>query len=39
VQIFPNSQLGGEREMAESVKLGTLDMTVVTVDGAMPAAN
>ncbi|MBT2686801.1 DctP family TRAP transporter solute-binding subunit [Bacillus sp. ISL-47] len=37
VKIFPNSQLGGERETAESVRMGSLDMTVVTVDGAMPA--
>lgn len=27
VQIFPNSQLGDERSMTESVKIGTLQMT------------
>lgn len=30
VEIFPNSQLGGEREMVESVQLGTLDMVLST---------
>jgi tripartite ATP-independent transporter DctP family solute receptor len=28
VEIYPNSQLGGEREMQESVALGNLEMTV-----------
>ena len=28
VEIYPNSQLGSEREMAEGVKLGTLEMTI-----------
>lgn len=37
VQVFPNSQLGGEREIAEQVRMNSLDMGVVTVDGAMPA--
>nr|WP_312579913.1 TRAP transporter substrate-binding protein DctP [Sedimentibacter sp.] len=35
--IFPNGSLGGEREAAEGVKLGTIQMTVVTSDGALPA--
>lgn len=35
--IFPNGALGGEREAAEGVKLGTLQMTIVTTDGALPA--
>ncbi|MBU5255540.1 DctP family TRAP transporter solute-binding subunit [Tissierella praeacuta] len=26
IQVFPSSQLGGERDMAEGLKLGTLDM-------------
>ena len=37
VTIFPNGSLGGEREAAEGVKLGTLEMTIVTTDGALPA--
>lgn len=36
VEIYPNSQLGSEREMAEGVKLGTLEMTIVTTDGTLP---
>src|SRR5262249_30050266 len=28
VQIFPNSQLGGELEMVSQVRLGTLDMVM-----------
>lgn len=35
--IFPNASLGGEREAAEGVKLGTIQMTIVTSDGALPA--
>lgn len=35
--IYPNGALGGEREAAEGVKLGTLQMTIVTTDGALPA--
>jgi tripartite ATP-independent transporter DctP family solute receptor len=31
VEIFPSSQLGGEREMQEMVSLGTLEMTVTGV--------
>jgi len=30
VQIFPNSSMGGEREMAESVGIGTLDSAVIS---------
>lgn len=37
VTLFPNAQLGGEREMAEGVKMGTIEMTTVTSDGALPA--
>lgn len=37
VEIYPNSVLGGEREAVEGVKLGTIQMTVVTMDGAVPA--
>ena len=37
VDVYPNSQLGSEREMAEGVKLGTLEMTVVTTDGTLPS--
>lgn len=37
VTLFPNAQLGGEREMAEGVKMGTIQMTTVTSDGTLPA--
>lgn len=37
VSVYPNAQLGGEREMAEGTKLGTIQMTVVTSDGTLPA--
>ncbi|WP_138472220.1 TRAP transporter substrate-binding protein [Poseidonocella sp. HB161398] len=30
IQIFPNSQLGGEREQIESIQLGNLDMAFVS---------
>ena len=35
--VYPNSQLGSEREATEGVKMGSLEMTVVTSDGAVPA--
>lgn len=37
IEVYPNSQLGGEREMIEGVKTGTIQMTTVTSDGALPA--
>ncbi|NLG86826.1 MAG: DctP family TRAP transporter solute-binding subunit [Firmicutes bacterium] len=37
VSIFPNAQLGSEREMAEGVRMGTIQMTTVTSDGSLPA--
>jgi tripartite ATP-independent transporter DctP family solute receptor len=37
VSIYSNGSLGGEREAAEGVKLGTIQMTIVTSDGALPA--
>lgn len=37
VNVYPNAQLGGEREMAEGTKLGTIQMTIVTSDGTLPA--
>lgn len=37
IEIYPNGILGGEREAVEGVKLGTIQMTVVTMDGAVPA--
>ena len=37
VTMFPNSQLGSEREMAEGVKMGSIEMTIVTSDGALPS--
>lgn len=35
--VYPNSQLGSEREAIEGVKMGSLEMTVVTSDGAVPS--
>lgn len=35
--VYPNSQLGSEREATEGVKMGSLEMTVVTSDGAVPS--
>lgn len=37
ITVYPNAQLGGEREMAEGVKIGSLEMAVVTTDGALPS--
>lgn len=37
IDIYANAALGGEREAAEGVKLGTIQMTVVTTDGTLPA--
>ncbi len=37
IDIYSNGALGGEREAAEGVKLGTIQMTCVTSDGALPA--
>lgn len=37
IDIYPNSALGGEREASEGVKIGTIQMTVVTTDGTLPA--
>lgn len=37
VSVFPNAQLGSEREAAEGVRMGTIQMTTVTADGTLPA--
>jgi TRAP-type transport system periplasmic protein len=37
LQVFGDAQLGGEREAAEGVRLGTIDMTSVAADGALPS--
>lgn len=37
LEIFGNAQLGGERELAEGTRLGTIDMTSVAADGALPS--
>ncbi|MDO4269141.1 MAG: TRAP transporter substrate-binding protein DctP, partial [Eubacteriales bacterium] len=37
ITIYPNAQLGGEREMAEGVKIGSIELAVVTSDGALPS--
>ena len=34
--VYPNSSLGSEREAAEGVKMGSIEMTVVTTDGTLP---
>lgn len=34
--VYPNSQLGSEREAVEGVQMGSIEMTVVTSDGALP---
>lgn len=42
MQIFPQSQLGGQREMTEAVQLGTLELTVAPtafLGGFNPAAS
>lgn len=37
IDVYPNASLGGEREAAEGVKFGTIQMTVATSDGTLPA--
>jgi tripartite ATP-independent transporter DctP family solute receptor len=37
LEIFANSALGGEREAVEGVIMGSIDMTMVTIDGVVPA--
>ena len=37
LEIFGNAQLGGERELAEGTRLGTINMTSVAADGALPS--
>lgn len=36
VTIFPQAQLGSEREECEGVRMGTLNMTILSVSGALP---
>jgi len=33
IQVFPNSQLGNERDLAEGIQLGTIDVAVVGTAG------
>lgn len=35
--VYPNSSLGSEREAIEGVKMGSIEMTIVTSDGAVPS--
>lgn len=35
--VYPNSSLGSEREAAEGVNMGSIEMTIVTSDGALPS--
>lgn len=37
VNIFPQAQLGSEREEAEGVRMGTIEMTSIAAGGALPA--
>lgn len=37
VNIFPQAQLGSEREEAEGVRMGTIEMTAIAAGGALPA--
>ena len=37
MEIYPNNALGNEREMAESVLMGTIEMCCVTSDGTLPS--
>ncbi|MHB0870478.1 MAG: DctP family TRAP transporter solute-binding subunit [Chloroflexota bacterium] len=37
LQIFGNAQLGGERELAEGTRLGTINMSSVAADGPLPS--
>ncbi len=37
VQIFPNAQLGAEREIVEGIIMGSIDMGIVTMDGVVPS--
>jgi tripartite ATP-independent transporter DctP family solute receptor len=37
LQVFCCAQLGSERELAESTRLGTINMTSVAAEGALPA--
>ncbi len=30
IEIYPNGTLGGERDMLESMQIGTLDMGIIT---------
>ncbi len=36
IQEFPNSQLGSDRELAEGTRMGTIDMTIIAAEGALP---
>lgn len=37
VTLFPSGSLGGERETIEAVIMGSIDMTMVAVDGVLPS--
>lgn len=37
VNIFPQSQLGNERDAIEGIRMGTLEMTTVAAAGALPS--
>ncbi len=37
VEIFPDGQLGGEKKLAESIRLDTVDMGVLSADGVLSA--
>ncbi len=37
VTIFPQAQLGGERDTIEGVRMGTIDITTIAAAGALPS--
>ena len=37
VNVFPQAQLGSEREEAEGVRMGTIEMTAIAAGGALPS--
>lgn len=36
IEVFPDAQLGGERDLAEGTRLGTVDMAVVAAGSVLP---
>jgi hypothetical protein len=36
IEVFPDAQLGGERDLAEGTRLGTVDMAVAAAGSVLP---